>query len=513
MFIDVTLYDAALFTAAAALLTVIAFLFGSTRRRGLLPMVGLMGVGLVALAVSNAYGGRLDSPTAQLVVRELALAIVAFGFIKVGVLFVLQTVLARRGIPRILDDFFFALALIAYVIFRLNAVGVNLAGLITTSAVITGALAFSAQETLGNLWGGIALQVEKTCRIGDWIRIDDAPGQQGSGGQGIAGQVVSIRWRYMAIATNANETVVVPNSQVMKNRVVLIGRRGEESASWRRIVPFEIDYDEAPSRVINIVQSELERAEIPHVAQEPKPSVNCQKFMESGVEYAVVYYLIDPLRELATDSRVRQHVFAALLRNGLRIPYPRRIVEVREDERKLEEAREQDLRMAALRQLDLFAPLTDDERTQVCRQLQTCLYAPDDVLFHAGEQADSLYLLARGQVNVMGTNAETRSRFKLATLRAPAYFGEMGLLLGQTRTASVIANGEALCYRLDKRGFDAVLKARPELAEVLAGVLARRQAENDATLQALDAEARARQAVSRATELVRKIQQFFGLKE
>jgi small-conductance mechanosensitive channel/CRP-like cAMP-binding protein len=505
MFIDVTLYDAALFTAAAAVLTLIAFLFGSQRARGLLPMVGLMGVGLVALGLSNVYGGNLDSPTAQVVVRELALAIVAFGFIKVAVLFVLQTVLARRGIPRILDDFIFALALIAYAIYRLNAVGVNLAGLITTSAVITGALAFSAQETLGNLWGGIALQMEKTCRIGDWVRIDEP------GGQSVAGQVVSIRWRYMAIATNANETIVIPNSQVMRNRVVLIGRRGEESAAWRRIVPFEIDYDEAPTRVISIVDAALERAEIPLVAKTPKPLVVCSKFIESGVEYAVVYWLQDPMRDIVTDSRIRQHVFAALMRGGLRIPYPRRIVEVREDERVGAELREQDIRMAALQQMDLFASLTDDERSQVCRQLQTCLYAPDDVLFHAGEQADSLYLLARGRVDVMGVNRDTKARFKLATLEAPAYFGEMGLLLGQPRSATVVAAGEALCYRLDKRGFDAVLHARPELAQLLANILAQRQAANDATLQAMDAEARARQAVSRATDLVRRIQQFFGL--
>jgi CRP-like cAMP-binding protein len=87
----------------------------------------------------------------------------------------------------------------------------------------------------------------------------------------------------------------------------------------------------------------------------------------------------------------------------------------------------------------------------------------------------------------------------------------MGLLLGQPRAATVVVDGEALCYRLDKDGFDAILRARPELAETLAKVLAQRQAANDATLRALDAEARARQAVSRASDFVRRIQQFFGL--
>ncbi|HLW12764.1 MAG TPA: mechanosensitive ion channel protein MscS, partial [Casimicrobiaceae bacterium] len=77
--------------------------------------------------------------------------------------------------------------------------------------------------------------------------------------------------------------------------------------------------------------------------------------------------------------------------------------------------------------------------------------------------------------------------------------------------ATVVASGDTLCYRLDKEGFDAIIHARPELAEVLAQVLAERQAANGATLQALDAEVRARQKVGRTTDLMRRIQQFFGL--
>jgi CRP-like cAMP-binding protein len=96
-------------------------------------------------------------------------------------------------------------------------------------------------------------------------------------------------------------------------------------------------------------------------------------------------------------------------------------------------------------------------------------------------------------------------------LHAPAYFGEMGLLLGQPRAATVVAAGDALCYRLDKDGFDAILRARPALAEMLAQVLAERQAANDATLHALDAEVLARRSVSRRADLMRRIQQFFGL--
>ena len=128
-----------------------------------------------------------------------------------------------------------------------------------------------------------------------------------------------------------------------------------------------------------------------------------------------------------------------------------------------------------------------------------------------GEPADSLYILAQGQVHVVGDAPDGTTRHKFATLTAPAYFGEMGLLLGAPRGATVLASGDVMCYQLDKRGFDAILKARPELATAMSEVLAKRQAANLATLQALDAEQRARHTTGAAAELVRKIRDFFGL--
>jgi small-conductance mechanosensitive channel/CRP-like cAMP-binding protein len=495
---DPTFRSAAWFAGAAVVLTLIAFAFGSARRRGLVPMLVVVMVGLALLAGREWMETWFEGASAAVPLRETALFLIAFGCIRIGILFVFQTLLARQGIPKILDDFVMALGLVVYAFFRLNAIGVNLAGLITTSAVITGALAFSAQETLGNLWGGIALQVEKTCRIGDWVRIDD-----------ITGQVVSIRWRYMAIATNANETIVIPNSAVMKNKITVIARRGEETHPWIRYLSFDLEFDHPPARVITQLERAFAEAEIPNVGRDPTPAVGCAGIHENGIEYRIAYLVIDPSKYWRTDSSVRVHLYAALAREGFGFPYPRRVVEMRSDQRPELAARDHAARLAALNTIDLFASLTDTEREALAPVLAPCPYAGGDIVFRAGEKADSLYLLVSGGVRVMGE--DKGNRFELACLAAPDYFGEMGLLLGQPRGATVLADGEAMCYRLDKSGFDAVLKARPQLAETLANVLMQRQAANDATFKALDAEARARQAVSRASDFVRRIQQFFAI--
>ena len=495
------LNDALMFALVALALVLIALAVRSPARQAMLAMLIVTAVGVLGLWSYERFGGVIRSATGSLLAREAGLAIVTFGVLQIFILFLFQTLLAHRRIPRILNDFVFALSLIGYAIYRLNAVGVNLASLITTSALVTGALAFSAQETLGNLWGGIALQLEKTCRIGDWVRIDS-----------ITGQVVGIRWRYMAIATILNETIVIPNSMVMKNRITVVARRGEERTTWLRQVPFVVEFDHPPARVIAQVERELAHVSIPFVASRPAPIVACTAFLQSsGVEYAVAYHLTEPAEYWITDSRVRAHVYAALLRQAFKISYPRRIVEVRNDERPGAARRETASRAETLAAMDLFASLTDRERTSLAGELTTTPYVAGDHIFEAGEAADSLYVLAEGKVEIVRERARG-GPVKLAALDAPAYFGEMGLLLGQPRIATVVATGDVLCYRLDKRAFDAILQSRPELAGVLARVLADRQAENDATLQALDEKARAQATLSRTQELMRRIQSFFGLK-
>jgi CRP-like cAMP-binding protein len=139
-------------------------------------------------------------------------------------------------------------------------------------------------------------------------------------------------------------------------------------------------------------------------------------------------------------------------------------------------------------------------------------YLAGDIISREGEVSDSMYILARGGVGIFrgGTPGEPQ-RTRLAELPAPNYFGEMGLLTGQARTATVIAQGEVLCYRLERAGFDAILRARPELAGAISQTVAGRQAANDATLRALTEEARARRASGSAADLVRRIRTFFGL--
>jgi small-conductance mechanosensitive channel/CRP-like cAMP-binding protein len=504
MVATITLQESLAFSALALFLGLITMRFQPELRRSVAVTLFLIVLGLAGLTALSRFQIIPAHLAISVVPREICLLIVAIGIIRVFITFVTSVLLARRAVPRILGEVSLAVALIVYALFRMDALGVNLTAISFSAAALTAIIGFAAQATLGNLLGGISLQVDNTCRIGDWIEID-----------GVTGEVVSIRWRYTALATVNNVTIVIPNAELMKNRVTLLGRRGDLRIPWRRPIEFGVGYEWTPGQVLSVVHAALERAEIPSVAKDPMAHCVCAGFDASAIKYVVYYWLTDIKSYLVTDSRVRVHVYAALSRAGMEIPISRSDLYLHSARtlRLTKSEHEQQARVALLRSLELFAPLTEDETHALAAQLIGTPFAPGDIVTRQGEPSDSLYILAHGAVVIYRDAAPgtTPPRQRLATLQAPAYFGEMGLLTGQARTATIVAESEILCYRLDKRAFEDIIQARPELADAMSHTVAARQAANDATLASLSAEARAKATVSRAGEIVRKIRQFFGL--
>ncbi|HTS23525.1 MAG TPA: mechanosensitive ion channel family protein [Casimicrobiaceae bacterium] len=498
----ITLQEALGFSAFALLLGLITMRFKPELRRSTLVTLFIIVLGLSGLAAFTRYTPIPPQLAIAVLPRELCLFIVALGNIKVWIAFLGNVLLARRTVPRILAEVSMFVSIVVYALFRLNAMGVNLTAITVSAGALTAVIAFAAQATLGNLMGGISLQLDNTCRIGDWIEIE-----------GVMGEVVSIRWRYTAIATITNVTIVIPNAELMKSKVTLLGRRGDERVAWRRSIEFSIGYEWTPGQVLAVVASAIERMEVPLMATKPTARCVCAEFDASAIKYIVYYWLTDMKSYLETDSQVRLHVYAALGRAGMEFPVSRQELYLHSARRlaaMLGES-EQKSRVTLLRSLELFAPLTDDETYALATQLRIAPLAPGDVVTRQGEPSDSLYILARGVVAIFRDGEHGKGRKLLAKLTAPAFFGEMGLLTGQARTATIIAESEVLCYGLDKSGFEAIIQARPELAEAMSRTVAARQAANDATLASLSAEARAQATGTRASELVRRIRQFFGL--
>src|SRR5581483_4131899 len=161
----------------------------------------------------------------------------------------------RVNFPRILRYLVVAVAYVTLILTYLSYKGVNVSGIVATSAVITAVIAFSLQDTLGNIMGGLALQMERTINVGDWIEVDKH-----------VGRVVELRWRQTTIETRKWNTVIIPNSQLMKSQIVIVGRRIGEPVQQRQELYFHVDPRHTPMEVIATVEEALRSSPMHGVA-------------------------------------------------------------------------------------------------------------------------------------------------------------------------------------------------------------------------------------------------------
>src|SRR5205814_5092717 len=253
---------------------------------------------LFLLGVFGQAGGlaleALDFPGVASALHTIFRIVGAIALIRlVGfALFRLLLPLMGRVLPRIVEDVVILVLYVIYGLAQLRGAGVDLSSIVTTSAILTAVIAFAMQDTLGNLLGGLSIQVDNTVQVGDWVRIDD-----------LSGQVRDIRWRSTLIETRSWETIVIPNSAIMKGRVAILGRREGQPLQWRRGLRFMVDPGVPPARVIAMVSEEMSDLPIAHVAQSPAPNTVLHGFAHGNLEYELRYYLTDLLQDEVTDSR------------------------------------------------------------------------------------------------------------------------------------------------------------------------------------------------------------------
>ena len=251
---------------------------------------------------------------------------------------------------------------------------------------------------------------------------------------------------------------------------------------------------------------------IGNVARQPAPSTVLHGFVHGNLEYEMRYWLTDLMEDEMTDSMVRMHLFASLQRAGIRIAEEQRTIHGINRDEAHEEAvrkREIDRRLEMLRGVDLFTVLSEDEMTQIAEQLQYAPFARGDIITKQGSVAHWLYLIMFGEAEVRFEPEHSAPQL-ISTLRAGQFFGEMALLTGDTRSATVIAKTDVECYRLEGKAFQGLLLKRPEIAESMSRVISSRRPDLDKVRDAFAAQRGAPQPEQ--VDLLGRIRRFFGLR-
>lgn len=410
--------------------------------------------------------------------------------------------------PEILHDLVVGAAYLLAGLWLMHRAGVNLASIVATSAVATAVLGLSLQSTLGSLVGGLSLQADHSINEGDWIELPDKT-------QGIVRQ---IRWRHTVVETRDWDTLIVPNNQLLNQTIKILGKRIGEPRQHRMWVYFQVDFRFSPTRVVQVVEEALHAAPLANVAAQPPPNVVCldlaKEQRHSVALYAVRYWLTDLAKDDPTSSAVRERVYAALRRAAIPLAVPAATLFVNQEDPKRDlEKRNREVRRiaAALSQVSLFRTLSEAELLQLADSVRVVPFSPQELITRQGAEANWLYVLVKGAVEVR-IAAGDRTR-KVGNLTAPNYFGEMALVNGAPREATVAAITEVECIRVGRRDFQQLFDNRREFAADIAAVIAERQVALTETKEDLDAEAQSKRVEGERNRILSSVQDFFGLRD
>ncbi|HWP44154.1 MAG TPA: mechanosensitive ion channel family protein, partial [Blastocatellia bacterium] len=446
--------NVALVTAGFLLLAALLVKYVPAERRRIRAAALLFGLSLLLILISSVFASS-GLEAARAGARHAAFLIGGVAIVNLASIFVFDVALALMRIqtPRILRDLAVAFGYVGVGFALLSRSGVSLSSIIATSAVLTAVIAFALQDTLGNIIGGLALHMDKTIEVGDWIKIDQA-----------VGQVKEIRWRYTAIETRNWDTVVIPNSVMLRNHVLIYGRRAGQPVQHRQWVYFNVDFRIPPTDVIWAVNEALGAEPIPAVAAEPKAHCILYDFKESYCQYAVRYWLTDLAADDPTDSIIRTRVYFALKRANVPLSIPAHsifLTQESEERKEMKHEKEVAHRLEALSNVELFHSLNEQERQLLARRLRPAPFTRGEAMMRQGSEAHRLYIITSGAARVHISTDDGASK-DIAILKAGDFFGEMGLMTGERRSATVTAIEDVECYRLDKDAFHDILLNRPE---------------------------------------------------
>jgi small-conductance mechanosensitive channel len=416
--------------------------------------------------------GALAMWGAGLALRALALAslaryakvgfwlLVTFGALKAGLALVIYGVRTRRGrvTPRIVSDVIAVLLYLTAISVVLKAtLKLDLGGLLATSAIISLVLGLALQETLGNLFAGLSLQLDPPFSPGDWISIGER-----------SGEVVQVAWRATRIRTARGELIVIPNSVIAKEQVVNYSR-GAPAAG--RDLFLELDYDSPPNKVREVLLDALRSC--PRVLATPAPIVRLSKWEASGVQYQVRFFARSFGDIDDSTSEVLSLLWYRLRREGISIPFPTQTVLLQQA---AAPAREEQLRERALllERVDFLKVLDRANRERLAELARLERFGSGEVIIRRGEIGETFYLITAGEASVRADGPGSR---EVARLRQGEFFGEMSLLTGEPRSATVLAAEDAAMLVLDRAAFAEVLGRNAEVAGVLSSVLASRSEE------------------------------------
>jgi len=358
---------------------------------------------------------------------------------------------------------------------------------LASTALLTAVIGFALQGVLGNLLAGMSMHIVRSTVPGDWVTIGD-----------VEGEVLETNWRETRLRTMGGHMLVVPNSKVAES---VIHNMTYPTPLRRVCISVGASYSDPPADVIAALEASA--LSVPAVLRDPKPSAVLTAYLDFGINYELRFWTNRYFERASLISDVQCRIWYQFKRRGIEIPFPMSdkllndFMEVVNHQRQLQPEDKQIAQyIADLRRSDFCRKLlldaegtslvSDEELLPVARSMRRVKYTRGEPLFLQGEAGDAAYVLIGGTVK---GRVEYQADVPAHTfsLEAGALLGEMSLVTGLPRTATLEAANEVDLLEIPKAAFIQLLGLRPDIPAKLAELTAQRAAQNSAMYEKLRA--------------------------
>lgn len=406
------------------------------------------------------------------------------------VIFDLALTRTRFHVPSLIRNLLHTGVLFLIVLTILYQRGLDPLSLLTTSAVLTAVIGLALQNTIANLFAGLALQIDRTLGITDWIKVSDN-----------VGRIAEIKWRSTLLWTEEGDLLVVPNSQLLDAAVLNLSR---PDVVQREEILVGFHYRHPPNMVKQVLLGAVMDA--PRVLSSPAPDCLVADFSDSAVTYKLRYWINDYTYHAIIASEVRTRVWYAAQRAGLEIPFPIRTLVLEAPKAAVDVAADH---CSALEQTGLFPMLSAADYSALAAAMKTVRFAAGEEILRENASSGALHIVRSGEVSVyVSING---SRREVATLKAGEFFGEVSLLTGESQPAGYVAKSDVVCSLVDHDALALMLTNHPQLADSLSTMLAARETALNNGRQALSNEAAAQRSTEAKRRLLARMRQVFRL--
>lgn len=369
-----------------------------------------------------------------------------------------------------------------------------LTGLIATSGFLAAIVGFALRNMIADLFSGIALNVEKPFAIEDWIEIDS--GEQG--------EVIEMNWRATRLRTIQGRMVVVPNSKLAEHKFTNLYR---PDRPFRVVKTLVVDYQAPPQRVVDIFHSAMVSTD--GVLPDQPNIVLIERSTDRGVEYGLHFWVDHAVRRYIIERHVMINAIEFLNQAGLTPAYPKMDVTVaRPQLRQINRGTELEV---LLRRVELFQALPSEVITRLADGIELQEFPAGSSIVQEGDPGGSLYVVISGLADVYIKDSQTDHERHVASLRPGQVFGEMSLLTGAPRVATIKAVTQVHAAEVRKSDLEPALHSNPDLVNTLSEIQSQRLSGNIAERALNEQDQKEISQTGLRQFLNKKMNQFFNI--